>query len=242
MATIKGKWRWNELIDDNMYGDYQESVTFESNNEKFSSIRKMWTTGFNTIEYCDSSNKCVWFRACFEPKVEEINEKYRVMDFGETEQEIDDELYAFIVANATKITSLTIAEKLQLIAENEQKIYDAGEKAILDWFLPTSQGIEVKLTETIDSDGNNIGGASHAASSILFGPRYEYNNDTILVPVLYNFYSDSSSHDRNIDKYYYIGEKNINDILYDQWRKIELNGDYTWDSPQAVYVYTNKII
>ena len=109
-----------------MFGDYQESVIFKSNNEKFSSIRKTWTTGINTIEYCDSSNKCVWFRACFDPEIETIFEDYRVMDFGDTEQEISEELYKFIRANATEYSP--IAEKLVEVANNVPKVFEAGKQ------------------------------------------------------------------------------------------------------------------
>ena len=125
MATIKGKWQWNATIDDNMTDPYHESITFESNNEKFVSISKMWTTGINMIIYYDSSDRYVQFRDCSEPEVETINEKYRVMDFGEIEQGISEGLYEFIVANAEPYFP-TIAEKLAVIAENEQRVYDKG--------------------------------------------------------------------------------------------------------------------
>jgi hypothetical protein len=126
MATIKGKWKWKASIDDNIVGDFYESVNFKSNGEEFSKLNLAWSTGVNTISYVDSSNRYVWFRNCGEPGTAVTDEKYRTMDFGETEQEIGDGLYAFIIANAIEIASLTIAEKLVAIAENQQRVYDAG--------------------------------------------------------------------------------------------------------------------
>jgi hypothetical protein len=48
---------------------------------------------------------------------------YRIMDFGNAEQWIDDGLYSFILDHAEP---RTIAEQLAQIAENQQKVYDAG--------------------------------------------------------------------------------------------------------------------
>jgi hypothetical protein len=36
----------------------------------------------------------------------EVKEEYRLIDFGQSEQEIDDELYSFIVANAEAVAAI----------------------------------------------------------------------------------------------------------------------------------------
>lgn len=126
MAWIKGKWRWNEVIDDNVYY-FNQAITFQSNGTKFARLYVHWSTGITTIQYIkDSYNDYVYFRACYDGENETILEDYRVMDFGDTEQEISEELYAFIDDNATEYSP--IAEKLEKIADNVQKVFDAGKQ------------------------------------------------------------------------------------------------------------------
>lgn len=129
MAYIKGTWRWNDVI----YCEYQahswNMVSFTSNETQFTGILGDWSVGFHYLYYC-TGEQYKGERTLIGVSANElddfftIEEKYRIMDFGETEQEINDYLYDFIVSNAQPY--LTIAEKLQLIAENEQKVYDAG--------------------------------------------------------------------------------------------------------------------
>lgn len=52
--------------------------------------------------------------------------EYRTVNFGKTEQTVSDEFYSFLQQIATPRTQLSLAEKLVLIAENEQWVYDAG--------------------------------------------------------------------------------------------------------------------
>jgi hypothetical protein len=66
-----------------------------------------------------------------------VKEEYRIMDFGESEQEIDDYLYYdFIVVNARE---LNMSDRLEIIAENEQKVFDAGKQAEYDAFWDAYQ-------------------------------------------------------------------------------------------------------
>ena len=49
---------------------------------------------------------------------------YKTIDFGDTEQTVDDSFYEWLTANATQV--VTLAEKLTIITENVPKVYDAG--------------------------------------------------------------------------------------------------------------------
>ncbi len=269
MAYIKGKWKWDDHIVDNIHLNVGEQVkaplNFTSNGTTYIGLA-IFTQAANTkplgIGYLETGadfsvnwTQTVEYRSLSvhtytDPSTNQhsyetiatIHPEYAEMDFGDAEQYIDGQVAEFFFANAHQITA---AEKLAKIAENQQKIYDAGykagEEAILNWFLPTTQGIEIKLTESIDSDGSELGEISSTIGDILFGPRYEYNNAQQLVPVLYNIYSSANS-DRNIDKYYYVGEVVIDTIQYDKWRKIEPAGDYNWTSSVQAYAYTAPVV
>lgn len=161
MAIIKGKWKWNENFSD-VQGmgileirDY--AVAFTSNGEEykgiglFASATNDTPTGiyYNLVSYPTSYEYRVEVRSL---EVHEVNnngycdwytsatftEAYRIMDFGEVEHYIDDAIYDFIVVNAEQILT-TISEKFEVIAENEQKVYDAGKKAEYDAFWDVFQ-------------------------------------------------------------------------------------------------------
>ena len=73
------------------------------------------------------------------------------------------------------------------------------------------------------------------------------NNDGITVPVLYKTdTSEYSPEEPDTESpYFYVGEENIDDIIYDKWRKIELNdedGEHTWASESKKFILTNKIV
>lgn len=250
MATIKGKWKWNDTWIYSKLFSVDVEMHFISNEEEFVSLRVESDVFWGDepvmcyrLSYNKQNGDYINVAEFLETGEVTLDPQYNLLEIQE--QEIDDELYAFILANATEyVPTLTMAEKLTKIAENQQKVYDAGykagEEAILNWFLPTTQGIKIELTESIDSDGSELGAVSSTTADILFGPRHEYNNVQQLVPVLYNIHS-VAGRDRNTDKYYYIGKAIIDTIQYDKWRKIEPNG-YNWESPVQVYVYTNQII
>ncbi len=128
MATIKGKWKWNfpQSVSMEKVLDVQNAlVSFVSGGVEFNSISIRWSVGINEIYY-DSIciRRSVWNDDLQQGVPTPIEEKYLIMDFGTDEQEIDDMAYEFIVANAQY--QPTIAEKLAIIAENVQKVYDAG--------------------------------------------------------------------------------------------------------------------
>jgi hypothetical protein len=74
---------------------------------------------------------------------------------------------------------------------------------------------------------------------------YEKNNEGLVVPVLYGTvaYQDGIV----IDRYFYVGQEEVDQHTYDKWRKIEdpsLGGEgyLTWDSVGIGYVYTDIVV
>lgn len=137
MAKIKGKWRWNDDVDtlpDSIY-DLTSDVHFSSNGEEFSKLKvEKYAIPLHVVIYYDS----IMVQRCLmnDPDDENsdgdfeidefLNETYRVMDFGETEQEISEELYEFIRANASEVSP--ISEKLVEVANNVPKVFEAGKQ------------------------------------------------------------------------------------------------------------------
>ena len=127
---IKGRWRWNDVVYCKWQATHKEyDIAFKCNAEAFRTIFLDWSVGYHSLTYIDvNSNYVLAGRSQNEgDDFYSVDEAYRIMDFGETDQLIDDELYNFISENAEPyLAPLTIAEKLAVIAENEPKVYDAG--------------------------------------------------------------------------------------------------------------------
>jgi hypothetical protein len=139
MAKIKGEWRWNPKVREVSVGEefrcavnitteqgtyHYIQIASAGTNQVFPSLSGGSVVGpligyglryFNGILSITSGSDGQGNMS--------VKDEYRFMDFGETEQEVSDEFYNYLVANATPST---IAEKLTLIAENEQKVFDAG--------------------------------------------------------------------------------------------------------------------
>lgn len=144
MAIIKGEWRWNDVVTCNWEPPHDwYSVSFTSNGTQFASLHRDWSVGYHYIEYWrgepwagnadfvlagKSANEMDDFFA--------VDEAYRIMDFGEVGQEIDDGLYNFITQNAHPVT---VAEKLLIAVEKIPQVYDAGKQAEYDAFWDTLQ-------------------------------------------------------------------------------------------------------
>ena len=146
MAKIRGTWKWNEKF----YGDWLSRVsytitapiTFRSNNQTFSEL-SLFTSPTNSepvgIRYDNIEVRSlnIYENAPGEYYTEaEFNEEYRVMEFGTTEQEIEDDIYDFITRNASLDM---VAEKLLIAAEKIPQVYDAGKQAEYDAFWDTLQ-------------------------------------------------------------------------------------------------------
>ena len=127
MAYIKGVWKWNDVVYCESRTHEWYRITFTSNGVQFTGILGEWGTGYHYLSYCEGENysgkqTLVGASIAEGDDFFSVKEAYRIMVFGE-EQNIDDELYEFISANAHELTE---AEKLLMIAENEQKVYNSG--------------------------------------------------------------------------------------------------------------------
>ena len=127
MAYIKGVWKWNDVVYCDHSTHYWYTIAFISNGTQFKGICGEWGTGYHYLSYCEGENysgkqTLVGASIAAGDDFFSVKEAYRIMVFGE-EQNIDDELYEFISANAHELTE---AEKLLMIAENEQKVFNSG--------------------------------------------------------------------------------------------------------------------
>jgi hypothetical protein len=139
MAKIKGKWRWNPKVREVSVGEEFRcavNITTEQGTYHYIQIASAGTNQvFPSLSGGTVSGPLIGYGLPYFNGILSITsgsdgqgnvfvkEEYRFMDFGETEQEVSDEFYNYLVANATPST---IAEKLTLIAENQQKVFDAG--------------------------------------------------------------------------------------------------------------------
>jgi hypothetical protein len=131
MAMVRGKWQWNEEIQV-AYVDSSASVSFVSNGGQWTRIH-VPTFAFDSVNgleyineqatddevYCDFASH---LKQGDDTRFLTVKPEYSIMDFGETEQEVSENFYNYLVANATR----SIAKMLTQIAENEQKVYDTG--------------------------------------------------------------------------------------------------------------------
>ncbi len=127
--TVRGKWRWNESIPATDSADLMRgcAVSFTSNDKSYdllsidtvdigAGVGSTWALFYGSDTVCvgEAGSESI-----------PISPEYREMDFGSAEQEVSHELYLYLLANATYLMP-EIAEKLGRIAENEQRVYDAG--------------------------------------------------------------------------------------------------------------------
>ncbi len=98
--------------------------------------------------------------------------------------------------------------------------------------------------DTEVTEGSNI--LESATNERFNMAGYEKNNEGLLVPVLYETKSTNGD-GIVVDRYFYVGQGEVDQHTYDKWRKIEdasLGGeDYlTWDSVGIGYVYTDIVV
>lgn len=179
--TIQGKWQFNKVLDgftftrDDGPGSMfiNEDVNFTSNSNSYTyfEICGVYTTANTSyMDYDSIDNGPIyaggdsWL----------LGEEYRTIDFGTDPQEVSEEFYNFFVANARLILQ-TIAEKLQVITENEQRVFDAGKKAEYDAFWDEFQAKNGKLGARDDYQGGFYGVGWNDET---FKPKYDMNPST----------------------------------------------------------------
>ena len=109
MATISGKWKFNDVVTLNGQAGYFDfSCNGIGCHGIYAGPGTMWF-GSGMIEaYREGAG---WLG------------NYKTIEI-DGEQTVDDSFYEWLTANATKV--LTIADKLAIITANEQKVYEAG--------------------------------------------------------------------------------------------------------------------
>lgn len=177
MATIKGKWAWNDYIEDkDENGDFQTHCEFVSNGQVFTNLGFGYSSRWDyySLDYWgeDTGSMQVAASAQGDTTLRLELQEYRFMDFGEAGCKISMDAYDFIVANAEPVYS--IAEKLHMIAENEQKVYDKGYQEGNDDGY--DEGLEVGETKGYDKgkgDGLKEGYDNGYQEGLVSGEAYE---------------------------------------------------------------------
>ena len=128
--TFKGKWKWNNVVYPLMEGDsYYIECEFVSNGRNIFCIA--YDEGDDSqharvgyLRYDDGINIITVAQNPIDqgPGVC-VYDEWRVMDFGEGCVIENEEYCEFLLAN---IHELTMSEKLKLIVENEQRVYNSG--------------------------------------------------------------------------------------------------------------------
>ena len=162
MRTLKGKWYWDEPI--TYFGKetitIDQHITFTSNGQEWFGIQVQHCYEPDAPEEYQKST-VTFYGYDIDPSEEvevgygmpqygagEMNkwnddfpkpsDIYRTIDFGAEPQEVSEEFYNFFISSARLIPQ-NIAEKLQVIAENEQRVFDAGKKTEWDNFWDAYQ-------------------------------------------------------------------------------------------------------
>lgn len=114
MATIKGKWKWNEMVNCRNFlllgeGNVCE-ISFVSNEKQFSAIAAEWLVGYHYLYYCETPSFSTDYTAGASPNFDDefviINDDCRVIDFGESDQEITESFYNWFITNASNIDTI----------------------------------------------------------------------------------------------------------------------------------------
>lgn len=265
---IKGTWKWNDTVKQ-LSPVTSWSVSFTCPGEPSKLYTTLSVGGYigpglgygykdgTSIVY-DYYTSTVNTGTSSSPVFETIvNKEFQIINFGTKEQEINDSIYAFILANATPLVTEFLIQRDTLTATadsirkylDKQNHYIFSSKVIYG-VVPNT--ICAFLYECIDATEPEREGIHESHDTAKFDAvGYERNNEGIIVPVLYEFIDA----DLVVDKYFYIGTVSSSDMglqgeeLLDKWRKIEMipagedeTGFSTWESTERQYVYTTHII
>lgn len=108
--TIQGKWKFNESISMGNFLWTEQTVNFTSNGTQYSSMRYTTVSEELAELYYDSTRV-----KNFGYITNWINEAYRDVDFGSTEQNVSDGFYTYITSNATQVEE---EEKKPILIKN----------------------------------------------------------------------------------------------------------------------------
>lgn len=153
MATIKGKWKWNDtmpLSAEVIVGDF--NCIFGSNGitHQGMEIYLVPSNNYGYIFYYDPSQggppTQVW-----DSDNGWMNEAYKIMDFGDSDITIDDGVYDTLIANATEYIEVPEEYNTKAINLNQLKrVYDNLNDKISNMSSgESSSGIPVLTTQTV---------------------------------------------------------------------------------------------
>lgn len=116
MAILKGIWKINAVLSNVLSKNY-DGMSFTSNGVFYDGFY-LQATDHIYIWYKepDYANVLTVYNDAW------VDEAYRLVDFGEGSS-VTDAFYEWFITNAKRVS---IAEMLTVIAQNEQKVYDAG--------------------------------------------------------------------------------------------------------------------
>ena len=130
MAIINGKWEFKDLCP---FTAPAENITQDVSFTTADGVVRTKIKILNddvvileidgcTVAIYGSGRKFAWLDGY---------ENYKTIDFGETEQEVSDEFYSLFTQIAVSLDApqRSLADKLVLVAENQQRVYDAGYEA-----------------------------------------------------------------------------------------------------------------
>ena len=133
MATITGKWRWNDTIEGTEdIQDLRINIRFDSGGRSFYGIEvDKGVDGVYRLRYMPYTGSTpIVFQSTWNPPDSTMLlslEEYRIIDFRRDILSIDQDAYEFIVANAEPFYD--IADKLSRVLNNVDMVYYSGKSA-----------------------------------------------------------------------------------------------------------------
>ena len=110
-----------------------------------------------------------------------------------------------------------------------------------------SGAVTVYYKEYVDSTNDYDAGLNSDvyANDVFVAYDFIADNNGVITPVIYktDISGDEPDTPDYSDQHFYVGRAEVDGVLYDKWRRIELEGDlFTWDSMDKKYLYTNILI
>lgn len=113
MATVSGVWVFNDYVYIDNMGNVDEAVNFTSNGDSFMNMyyshyydgdsdENVWLLTYNHTTSSSGGGVYVWGGDDGGNSLAWVNENYKTVDFGNTQQTVSDEFYSFLTDNATK--------------------------------------------------------------------------------------------------------------------------------------------
>ena len=157
MATITGKWRWNDTIEGTEdIQDLRINIRFDSGGRSFYGIEvDKGVDGVYRLAYMPYTGSTpIVFQSTWNPPDSTMQlslEEYRIIDFRRDILSIDQDAYEFIVANAEPFYD--IADKLRRVINNVDTVYYSGKSAGRE--AGKREGYEVGKAEGLEEGYDN---------------------------------------------------------------------------------------